>query len=67
MLSKQQDWLKFACLQNCFFIQSSSQKADGIEYSTQVDIQFLLAYSLEDVFVQKRVAYWVAYNLEAVD
>ncbi len=35
--------------------------------SIQVRVKSLLAYSLDDMFVQGRVADWVAYNLEAVD
>ncbi len=50
-----------------FGFSVAARKLMELKPSIQVRVKSLLAYSLDDMFVQGRVADWVAYNLEAVD
>ncbi len=50
-----------------FGFSVAARKLMELKPSIQVRAKSLLANSLDDMFVQGRVADWVAYNLEAVD
>ncbi len=50
-----------------FGFSVAARKLMELKPSISMRVKSLLAYSLDDMFVQGRVADWVAYNLEAVD